>query len=249
MKTKIFTVLFVLFCYATSYSQVYYGGGKNYAGFGLSFDVFTNPEVSNYYNGAPSNNALYVTDITFTLGRNLNKHFAVEFAPSLIFTPSSVYGGGSFDYWDDDPYWWYDDSPTANQSSNTYNLTNASLFAIPLNLRVKYFPLNSSNSLYGSGLNLNLSLGAMYIYESFTGTGGPTGSSLNQPFNISSSTWAPDAVIGLGYTYSYNSALLLGFNANYRFVPMSLNRKSPLTIANSGNYNSLNFDFSIGFGY
>ncbi|MCX6162730.1 MAG: hypothetical protein NTV87_15520 [Ignavibacteriae bacterium] len=247
MKKIVFTVVLILFCVSASFSQRVAWGDKYYAGFGFSLDFFTNSDVNYYYNGIGTNNAQSVSDINFSFGVNLNRHFAVEFAPAFVFTPSSSYGGGPFNYWDDDPYWWYDDSPTGTTYQNTYTLSNAYLFAIPLNLKLKYYPLKNYGNDFGEGLNLNLSLGAMYIYESFTGTGGPTGG-IAQPFSISGSTWAPDAVLGLGYNYYWNNTGL-GFDVNYRFVPMSLSRKSPLSYANASNFNSLNFSLYIGFAF
>lgn len=244
-KFILLSVIFLSFSSLTL-SQVKVLGKNYYVGFGLSLDFFTNSEVSRYYNGIVGNSEQSVAEVDFSLGLKLSKNISVEFAPSLIFTVAPSYAGYPYDYWDNDPWWWWDGSPADNTYKYTYTLNNANLFALPLNLKMKYYPFNRGLNGFEEGFNFNISAGAMYLSESFSGTYRAAGTSTDLPFNITSSVWAPNVAVGLGFNYNFDYTLL-GLDVNYRFVPMPLDRKSPLTISNAGNYNSLNFKFNIGY--
>jgi len=244
------------------FSQYSTGQSAPYIGFGFSFAFFTNPTVYDYYPTVSSQNSQFLVDLDLSFGYNYKNKLNIEFAPSFMFTPSP-YNYGGYYWFGPWPYYSVNNkilssvpdskaAPVVGSSdiysgNYYYDPDKMTLFCLPLNVKLKYFPFNKSMRTFADGLFASLSLGAMYIYEKHTGYYKTSTSPVQYSYNISNSTWRPNASVGIGYNYIGD--INFGGELSYKFVPLPVDRKTPLVINNAGNMNTIVLTFGIGYNF
>lgn len=204
-----------------------------YAGMGYKFVFLTNPTARNAYPFFQLSNGDFLKELDGFIGISFDEKVAIEFSPAYLFSNSLSSDG-----------FYFEDS----RGNIFYYPVQTSLFALPLNARVKFFPFSSSKSSM-SKVYLGAGGGAMYISEEITS---------QLYIDILRENY-----LGVRYYendfWTYNMEILLGINSfsvigfgfelSYRFVPLNQPKTIPLITSLSGNLNSANFMANIIFTF
>ena len=207
-----------------------------YAGLGYALLFFTNPDVSNIYPTIDLNNSTLLNEVTGFFGLKFSNSFAAEFAPSILFARSNRNIDGFYFTQNNQRYW--------------YMPQDASLFAMTLDFKAKYYPFAKNEESILKDVYLSAGGGIMYIKEQYNNYIFAD-STYNSQFITSrednNNAWVPNVVFSFGYMSQNNFGY--GFDIGYRIVPMPINRNTPLTSSNASNYNSLNVSLKAMFNF
>jgi hypothetical protein len=236
MKKLIFIFLFIFAVNYLSAQMKDRDKGHPYAGIGYALVIFTNSDVSNIYPVVNLNTSSFLSEINISAGYKFNRNIALEFNPSFIFASSNSNKG-----------FHYNDG-----INNYYYLPNkANLFSLPINAKVKIFPLAKQTFSFVNNIFIALGGGPMYINEQYD-NGVYTQETIYQTSPIkfdtySNNFWRYNAVISGGYDYT--GAIGLGFEFSYRIVPLAINGPAPVITSTASNFNSINLSVKASFGF
>ena len=209
-----------------------------YTGMGYKFVLFTDPEARSAYPFFDITNQAFVKEIDGFFGMVLNERFVFELAPSYMF--SNDYGsddseadGGGFYF-------------TENGVNRYYVPTDAKMFAIPVNARIKYFPFAKD---YGSAFNLFYfggGAGPVYISEEMNQRVYTDDGRLDflgaAPYAEDFWTLNFEALAGIATVSKFG----IGFEISYRFIPLGASSKTkPLITSIANNFSSFNMAANV----
>ena len=207
-----------------------------YAGAGYSLIIFTNPDASNIYPVVNLNTSSFLSEINLSAGYKLSRNFALEFNPAFVFASSNNNKGFNF-----------------NDGVNDYfYLPNkATLFTLPLNIKMKIFPFAKPTFSFVNNIYLGLGGGPIYISEQYDNAiyeheNYNTGNVLGFT-TYSNSFWKYNATISGGYDYA--GPIGLGFEFTYRIVPLAIHGAQPVISSIASNFNSINLSVKASFGF
>jgi hypothetical protein len=210
--------------------------GFYYAGIGYSLVIFTNSDVSKIYPVVNLNSSSFLSEISINGGYKFNRHIALEFNPSFIFSSSSNNKGFSYN----------------DGISNYYYLPNKSnLFSLPLNVKMKIYPFAKQTFSFVNNIFVGISGGPIYINEQYDNAiyEQETNYQTN-PIGFktySNNFWKYNAVISAGYDYA--GTIGFGFEFSYRIVPLAINGPAPLISSVASNFNSVNLSVKASIGF
>ncbi len=210
--------------------------GHPYAGVGYSLVIFTNSDASKIYPVINLNTSSFLSEINLSAGYKFDKNFALEFNPSFVFASSSNNKG--FHY---------------NDGANNYFYipNKANLFTLPINVKMKFYPLAKPTFSFVNNIFVAIGGGPMYINEQYDN--GVYAQETNYQTNpikfetYSNSFWRYNAVISGGYDYS--GTIGLGFELSYRIVPLAINGPVPVITSVASNFNSINLSVKASIGF
>jgi len=206
-----------------------------YGGIGYSFMIYTNSAVADVYPSFDFRSNSFNTEVNPYLGFQISDAIALEFSPSFIYANS---GGSKGFYYSSavNPTYYYLPSP-------------AYMFAIPLNLKMKYFPFSKASSEVPKGIFFGVSAGPMFIREEYDNRifSDETTNSYIATRSYTNIQWAPNTLLSVGYSAKQQFAY--GFELGYRFVPLSLKRDYPLISSLASDLNSVVVNIKIGFNF
>lgn len=210
--------------------------GHPYVGVGYSLVIFTNSDASKIYPMINLNTSSFLSEINISAGYKFNRNFALEFNPAFVFAQSANNKG--FNY---------------NDGVNNYfYLPNrANLFTLPLNVKMKLYPLAKKSYSFVNNFFLGIGGGPMFVNESYEN--GVYEREYNYSTNpitfksYSNNFWRYNAVISAGYDYS--GTIGLGFEVSYRMVPLAINGPAPVISSIASNFNSINLTVKASIGF
>ena len=210
--------------------------GHPYAGIGYSLIIFTNSDASKIYPVINLNSSSFLSEINLSAGYKFNRHIALEFNPAIVFASSNNNKG--FNYYDG--------------TNNYYYLPNkANLFTLPINVKMKLYPLAKQTFSFVNNIFIGIGGGPMYINEQYDNAvynnenHYQTGALKFQ--TNSNSFWRYNAVISGGYDYA--GTIGLGFEFSYRIVPLAIDGPSPVITSVASNFNSVNLSVKASMGF
>jgi len=237
MKKIILILLTALIFSGPVYSQTYERETSElYAGLGISLVFFTQKDVWNIYPVLDVNNTSFMYEISPFLGYRIDKSVSLEFAPSFIINESNSKDG--FYYTENNLRYWHVPN-------------NVSLVMIPINLRLKFYPLakTAAGNSFKSGFYSGIGGGITFIGESYDSYIYENENSLYYIgySHSEKNSWQPNAQIFAGLDLQSN--LGLGFELGYRFVPGNLDKDEPLVSAFAPNMNYFYLNLKGGLGF
>jgi hypothetical protein len=207
-----------------------------YVGAGYSLIIFTNSAVSDIYPVVNLNTSSFLSEINVSAGYKLNKNIALEFNPAFVFASSNNNKGFNFN----------------DGVNNYYYLPNkATLFTLPLNMKIKIFPFAKPTFSFVNNIFLAIGGGPIFISEQYDNAVYES-----QNYNVgnvlkfdtySNSFWRYNATISGGYDYA--GAIGLGFEFTYRIVPLAIHGNQPLISSLASNFNSINLSVKASIGF
>lgn len=233
---KLFLVLVVILLASPCFSQIKKRATtvSLYTGIGYKFVFLTNPQARNAYPLFQLSNGDFLKELDGFLGVTINENYAVEFSPAYLFTNSVNSDGFYF---------------SDNNGRRFYKPQQTRLFALPLNLRFKYFPFAQNYKSTLSKLYFGLGGGAMYANEEIT----------NEVFTDDTRVTYLGAKNSQNNFWTSNFELLLGLNSfskigygfelSYRFVPLNQPSTLPLITSLASNFNSINLAAKIVYTF
>jgi len=229
---KIIVIFLFLFVAGISTAQIKERASNStvYLGIGYKFVFLTNTEARDAYPFFQLSNGNFLKELDGFIGVAFNEKYAVEFSPAYLFTNSVASDGYNY---------------SENNISRFYFPQQTSLFALPLNIRMKYLPFsNESTSALGK-IYVGAGVGAMYISEEMTNEiySDNTRSNYLGVKTYSSNFWTSDYELFVGIN-SF-SKIGYGFELSYRFVPLNQPDNKPIITSLAGNFNSLNLSANI----
>jgi hypothetical protein len=205
-----------------------------YAGAGYSFVIFTNSKMTDSYPLFGSSGD-FLKEVNFFGGIKVNRNFAVELSPSIIFSNSTNNKG-----------FYFTNSAGAAQF---YVPNTTSFLSVPLNIKGKYYPFTKDLISQMSNVYIGLEAGMVYVKEEITNyiyqDNTMTGFVKSQIDK--NSFWKPDFGISVGY--GSTAKFGYGFEASYRFVPLDGDSKYPLTTSFAKDMNSVNLTAKLIFSF
>jgi hypothetical protein len=209
--------------------------GLLYTGLSYSLVFFTNPDVYKVYPTFDLNNTGLLSEVNGFIGYKMNKIYAVEFSPSVMFAKTTQDQTAGF---------W----AVRNNQRYWYVPQDASLINVAIDFKARMYPFASNNGNILKDFYFSLGGGVMYLQEQYT----------NYLYNDSSynayvvsvhddnnEVWAPNLCFSIGFNTGNNFGY--GFDIAYRIVPLPVNRNNVLSTSNAGNFNSLNISAKILF--
>ena len=209
----------------------------SYAGLGYALVFFTNSDVNNVYPTIDLNNSSLLNEINAYYGFKVSKYFSVEFSPSILFAKSNRNIDGFYFTQNGQTYW--------------YKPQDASLFALTLDLKARFYPFASNDRSIIKDIYLSAGGGIMYVkeeYDNYLFTDSTYTATFIASRADNNNTWVPNIVFSLGYM-SNNYNFGYGLDIGYRIVPMPVDRKTALSSSNASNYNSLNLSLKALFNF
>jgi hypothetical protein len=210
--------------------------GHSYVGVGYSLIIFTNSDASNIYPVLNLNSSSFLSEINISAGYKFNKNIALEFNPSFVFASSNNNKG--FNYNDG--------------TNNYYYLPNkATLFTLPLNVKMKIFPFAKNTFSFVNNLFVGIGGGPIFINEQYDNavytqeTAYQTNPIKFQTY--SNSFWRYNAVMSVGYDFA--GTIGLGFEFSYRIVPLAIKGPAPVISSVASNFNSINLSIKASMGF
>lgn len=231
MKKLLFIFLLLVIC-SNVYSQVKKRSTSVsvYTGIGYKFVFLTDPAARDAYPFFQLSKGDFLKELDGFFGVTIDEKYAVEFSPAYLFTNSVSSDGFNF--------------------RDTFFLPQQTrLFALPLNLRFKYFPFVKKYSSALSKVYIGVGAGAIYVNEEITNSLYKDNSRLNyiRAQTYKNNFWTSNYEILLGIN-SF-SKIGYGFELSYRFVPLNQPQTIPLITSLAGNFNSANFVANIVFTF
>lgn len=209
-----------------------------YTGVGYKFVLFADDEARSAYPFFDVTNQAFVKELGGFFGMVLDERVAFEIAPSYMF--SNDYG--SDDSEADAGGFYF----TENGVSRFYVPSDAKMYGIPFNARVKYFPFGKD---YGSAFNLlyfGAGAGPVYLSEEMTQRVYTDEGRLDY---LGVGQYADDfwtvnfeAIAGIATVSKFG----IGFEMSYRFIPLgSAAGTKPLITSIANNFNSFNLAANV----
>ncbi len=233
-KIIIIFLLFVVCSTAISQIKQRSTSVSLYTGIGYKFVLLTNSQARDAYPFFQLSNGDFLKEIDGYFGAIINESYGIEFSPSYLFTNTINSKGFSFN---------------DGTGSRFYVPADKRLFALPLNLKFKYYPMAKN---YGSSLSrfyLGVGAGPMYINEQATNQIYSDASQLSYLGSQTSedSFWTSnfELMAGIG---SY-SKIGYGFEISYRIVPLKASGTKPLITNIVSNFGSVNFAANIIYSF
>lgn len=233
---KIFLVFLILSISCLSFAQIKQRSANvtAYLGIGYKFVFLTNPDARSAYPFFQLSNGDFLKEIDGFFGVNVNEQYAIELAPAYLFT-NSVSGEG----------YYYN----SNNSTRYYLPSQTSLFAVPVNMKFKYFPMAKNYTSSLSKGYIMVGGGAFYADEQISASIYQDDQELvylgSRTFE--NTFWTYDFEFGIGI--SSFSKIGYGFELSYRFVPINAKGDIPVITALASNFNSVNFTANIIFTF
>lgn len=233
---KIFFLILTLFAFNISYSQIKQRTVNTavYAGLGYKFVFLTNPSARNAYPFFQLSSGDFLKEIDGIFGVTINESYAVELAPAYLFTGAVSSDGFYF---------------TNAGVTQFYEPIQTRLFALPLNIKFKYYPFAKNYTSTLSKFYFGAGGGALYINEEVTSRiySDENRSNYLGAVNAKSNSWTSnyEMFVGIG---SF-SKIGYGFELSYRFVPLKENKTKPLITEIVSNFNSVNLAANIIFTF
>lgn len=208
-----------------------------YTGAGYKFVLFTDGDAQEAYPFFDFTSQAFVKEVDAFIGVVIGESVALEFSPSYMF--SNDYGGGESDEVGGFSF-------SSNGTSRFYVPTSSHLYAIPINIRAKYFPFSRD---YSSAFNM------FYI----GGGGGPVFISEEMEQRVYSDdsrldylgatrnedsfwTYNIEAIAGIATVPKFG----IGFELCYRLIPLSsASGNKPLITSIADNFNNVDFALNI----
>lgn len=233
---KIFSVILILFISDISFSQVKQRSANLtvYSGIGYKFVFLTNQDAREAYPFFQLSNGDFLKEIDGFIGLNINEKYAFEFNPAYLFT-NTVSSEG----------YYY----TNLSGTRFYIPSETRLFAVPLNLKFKFFPFAKNYNSSFSKFYFGAGAGAMYIEEEISALIYQSDDELNYigSRTFQNSFWTSDYEFLIGI--SSFSKIGYGFELSYRLVPLNNSDTNPLITSIAGNFNSITFTANIVFTF
>ncbi len=205
-----------------------------YMGIGYKFVFLTNQTARDAYPFFQLSNGDFLKEIDGFLGVTINEKYGVEFSPSYLFT-NSVSSDG-FYY-------------SANSNRRFYVPTETRLFALPLNIKFKYYPFADNYSSSLSKLYFGIGGGGMYISEEILSRIYSDDTQLNYigAVDAENNFWTSNFEFDIGI--SSFSKIGYGFELSYRVVPLNQSGAYPLISSLASNLNSVNLSLKIIYSF
>lgn len=233
---KIILIFLVLLTSSNSFSQIKQRSASvvPYLGIGYKFVFLTNQAARDAYPFFQLSNGDFMKEIDGFFGVTIDEKYAIELAPSYLFTNSYNSDGYYFN----------------NGTQNLFYVpTQTRLFAVPVNVKFKFFPFvknytSSLSKLYvmagGGGMYINEEIAAQFYIDDtkFNYLGART---------FENSFWTGNYEFAVGIT-SF-SKIGYGFELSYRFVPINNQSNIPVITSIASNFNSVNFTANIVFTF
>lgn len=201
-----------------------------YTGVGYKFVFLTNPQARNAYPFFQLSRGDFLKEIDGFFGLMIDDKYAVELAPAYLFTNALSSDGFFF---------------TDNNGRRFYLPQQTRLFALPINLRFKYFPFAKNYKSSWSKFYFGAGGGAMYTNEEITNQiyTDETRISYLGARTSENNFWTSNFEFLLGIN-SF-SKIGYGFELSYRYVPLNQSKTNPLITSLVGNFSSINFAAKI----
>mgnify|MGYP001206217572 CR=1 FL=1 len=209
-----------------------------YTGVGYKFVLFTDSEARSAYPFFDITDQAFVKELGGFFGMVLSERVAFELAPSYIF--SNEYG--SDDSEADGGGFYFKESGVERY----YVPSDAKMFAIPVNARIKYFPFAKDYSSAFNLLYFGAGAGPIYISEEMTQRVYTDEGRLDY---LGVGQYADDfwtvnfeAIAGIATVPKFG----IGFEMSYRFIPLgSADGTKPLITSIAKNFNSFNIAANV----
>lgn len=209
-----------------------------YTGVGYKFVLFTDSEARSAYPFFDITNQAFVKELGGFFGMVLSERVAFELAPSYIF--SNDYG--SDDEEADGGGFYFNESGV----ERFYVPSDAKMYAIPFNARVKYFPFAKDYSSAFNLLYFGAGAGPLYLSEQMTQRVYTDEGRLDY---LGVGQYADDfwtvnfeAIAGIATVSKFG----IGFEMSYRFIPLgSAVGTKPLITSIAKNFNSFNIAANV----
>ncbi|MEO8665182.1 MAG: hypothetical protein ABI462_06775 [Ignavibacteria bacterium] len=205
-----------------------------YTGVGYKFVFLTNPDARDAYPFFQLSNGDFLKEIDGYFGVTINGKYGIELSPAYLFTNALNSDGFSF---------------TDNLGTRFYVPVDTRLFAVPINLKLKFYPFASGKSETFSKMYFGIGGGAMYIEEEVTSQIYTDDTRFNyigtRHYDESSWTSNYEILLGIGNF----SKIGYGFELSYRIVPLKHLNNKPLITDVASNFNSVNLSANIIFSF
>jgi len=233
---KIFFCVIIIFISHLSEAQVKQRSVKTefYTGVGYKFVYLTDPLARNAYPFFQFSKGDFLKEINGVFGVTIDQKYGIELSPAYLFTNSLSSDGFNF---------------TDNSGTRFYVPVQTRLFAVPVNLRFKYYPFSKGYSATLSKMYFGVGGGAMYIEEEITSQIYTDNTRLNfiTSRNAKESMWTSnyEILVGIGNF----SKIGYGFELSYRIVPLKQLQTKALITEIASNFSSVNFAANIIFSF
>lgn len=237
MKKILLILILIIISAGASFGQIKQRANNTefYLGFGYKFVFLTNPDARNSYPFFQLSSGDFLKEIDGYFGAKVNQKFGVEFSPAYLFTNAVNSDGFYF--------------TDVTNGTRFYVPVQTRLFAVPLNIRFKYFPFPQNYSSVLGQFYFGGGGGAMYATEEITSQIYSDETRFNYLTSRSykESFWTSnfEMMIGIG---SF-AKIGYGFELSYRFVPLKHLNDKPLVTATASNFNSINFSANVFFSF
>lgn len=229
---KIISIALLFFICNSSFSQIKQRTVSTsfYTGLGYKFVFLTNKQARDNYPFFQLSNGNFLKEIDGLFGVTINESYSIEFAPAYLYS-NSVSNDGFY----------YNDA----SGNRFYVPTQSRLFALPLNVRFKYYPFAKNYNSSLSKFYVGGGGGAMYFDEEVTSQVYLNENKLNY---LGAKTgkdnfWTSNFEILVGF--GSFSKIGYGFELSYRIVPLSKTFKSPVVTDIVSDFNSVNLAANI----
>ncbi|MCX7877967.1 MAG: hypothetical protein N2510_04910 [Ignavibacteria bacterium] len=212
-----------------------------YFGAGYSFIIFTDREINSIYPILDTRNGTFLTNINLFFGFAIAQAVSAEIEPGILFTNSTKVIKTSLK---GVPH-------TRNGTDTLIYSSNIGMFAIPLAVNVRFFPMFKRKD-FARLFFIGGGLGTVWVSEDYdnlyTGRtdiiiGSGYGYSLGGPTE-STSQWAPLFRAMIGFTGT-GGQFGFGGELRYNIVPLKQIDRSPFRTRVAKNFNSV--DLSLRF--
>lgn len=235
MKITKWIFIALMFVSSVSYSQIRTRDASQvYAGIGYSFVIFTNSAMTDSY-PLFSGSGDFLKEVNFFGGVRANKNFAIELAPSFLFSNSVNTTGFTY---------------TSILGNTGYYVPNTATFlAVPVSIKAKYFPFTKDVISQVSNIYIGAEAGMTYVKEEINNYiySNSTMSSFIGARTDKNNFWKPSFGISIGY--GSTAKFGYGFEASYRFIPLDGNNTLPLTTSMAKDMNSVNLTAKLIFSF
>lgn len=229
---KILFIFFVLIYSGSALAQIKQRSAavSYYLGIGYKFVYLTNPTARDSYPFFQLSNGDFLKELDGVFGVTIAEKISVEFSPAYLFSNSLSSDGFYFE---------------DNNGLRYYYPQQTRLFAVPLNLRIKFFPFAKNYTSFSSKLYFGGGGGGMYTNEEMSHQ---IYSDEGQITYLGARTYENDFwTTNFEFFAGVNSfsKIGFGFELSYRFVPLNQPQNKPLVTSLAGNLNSANLSANI----
>lgn len=229
---SIFVIVLIILFSSSSYSQIKQRSVSTsvYIGIGYKFVFLTNKDARDAYPFFQLSNGDFLKEIDGVFGVTIDEKYGIEFSPAYLFTNSLSSDGFYF-------------------NDSFFVPAQTRLFALPINIRFKYYPFAENYGSSVSKIYFGVGGGPIYINEEITNQIYDNENRLIYYRARTSETdfWTSnfELMAGIG---SF-SKIGYGFELSYRVVPLKQSRAKPLVTEIVNNFSSINFSANIIFSF